>query len=420
MKYRLTKSYIDRLTVDKRTRITDTQTPQLTLRANPNGKHVFYYRARHRAAGLIERKIGPVGQWTLDQARDEAIKIAADFNQGIDPHKKKKEDQRNNLTLGELIDKFSEWNHRRATQGEISKNTCDLYHREVRRIRPGFEHRRVQEITRRQLQEYLDTLDIAASTENQTIIAVRFMYRYAQKELQINTGNPAQDLKRKRTQPRDRYLQSDEVGRLFDTLAQEDEYWQHLALILIFTGQRKGNVYQMEWREIDMERQTWTIPASKAKTRSQITVALIDEAMTIIKARYSKRNSQYVFPNRTNPDKPLIVTQYRWWMRIRERAGLQDLTIHDLRRTLASWQAKEGVGIHQIAQSLGHANISTTAKIYAHLDTSSTRGGIQKAVGAMNRARQKAPPANEIDALVEGLTPEEREALLQRLRSMGD
>ena len=418
MQQRLTKSWIDKIAVEKRTRYTDTQVPQLTLRANPNGKHAFYYRARHRAAGLIERKIGPVGQWTLDQAREEAVRLAADFNQGIDPHEKDKEEEHNRITINQLIDQFLEWTERRLQQGQIKLNTRKGYQREAKRIRAGIGTRRVTEITTRELRNFLLQQTVAPGTENQTIVALRYLFRYAKDQLEISIDNPATDLKMNRTQPRDRYLQTDEVGRFFDALALEDEHWQHLALILIFTGQRKMSVYQMEWKEIDMERRTWNIPASKSKTSKPIVVALADEAIAILEARHRKRISTFVFPSIRDSSKPQPEKTFYWWTRITKRAGIEGLTIHDLRRTLATWQAREGVSIHQISRSLGHANISTTARTYAHIDAEGTRPGIQTAIEAMNRIVGKTAPADPLDALVEGLTLEQREALLNRLRSV--
>ena len=65
MKKRLTKGWIEGIKVDKRTRFTDTTMPILTLRVTPAGGKVFYYRARHKDRGMVERKIGPFGQWTV-------------------------------------------------------------------------------------------------------------------------------------------------------------------------------------------------------------------------------------------------------------------------------------------------------------------------------------------------------------------
>jgi integrase len=55
------------------------------------------------------------------------------------------------------------------------------------------------------------------------------------------------------------------------------------------------------------------------------------------------------------------------WRRIRKRAGLPDVTIHDLRRTVASWLACSGENLAVIARVLGHTSLANTA-IYARLN----------------------------------------------------
>ena len=70
------------------------------------------------------------------------------------------------------------------------------------------------------------------------------------------------------------------------------------------------------------------------------------------------------------------------WKRILERAGIEDLRIHDLRRTLGSWQAKTGASLAIIGKSLNHKNQSTTA-IYARLDLDPVRNSVNTATSAM-------------------------------------
>lgn len=70
------------------------------------------------------------------------------------------------------------------------------------------------------------------------------------------------------------------------------------------------------------------------------------------------------------------------WKRILSRAGIDDLRIHDLRRTLGSWQAKTGASLAIIGKSLNHKNQNTTA-IYARLDLDPVRNSVNTATNAM-------------------------------------
>jgi integrase len=77
----------------------------------------------------------------------------------------------------------------------------------------------------------------------------------------------------------------------------------------------------------------------------------------------------------------------RAWQRILARAGIENLRIHDIRRTLGSWQAMTGASIPIIGKSLGHKSSAAT-QIYARLQTDPVRNSIQIAVDKMLEFRQ--------------------------------
>lgn len=77
-----------------------------------------------------------------------------------------------------------------------------------------------------------------------------------------------------------------------------------------------------------------------------------------------------------------IVEPKKAWKRVLERAGIDDLRIHDLRRTLGSWQAKTGASLTIVGKSLNHKSPSTTA-IYARLDLDPVRESVDRATGAI-------------------------------------
>ena len=90
--------------------------------------------------------------------------------------------------------------------------------------------------------------------------------------------------------------------------------------------------------------------------------------------------SEFVFPG-TGKNGHLAEPR-KGWERILKRAGIADLRIHDLRRTLGSWQAKTGASLAIIGKSLNHKHQNTTA-IYARLDLDPVRASINTATNAM-------------------------------------
>ena len=120
--------------------------------------------------------------------------------------------------------------------------------------------------------------------------------------------------------------------------------------------------------------------------------------MTILQRRKPKTPAKFVFPGEgkaghlINPDKG--------WERICERAGIdpRDLWKHDLRRTLGSWQAKQGSSLPIIGKSLNHKNVATTL-IYARLDSGPVRKSVNAATAAIQEAGQapsKVEPINNM------------------------
>ncbi len=83
------------------------------------------------------------------------------------------------------------------------------------------------------------------------------------------------------------------------------------------------------------------------------------------------------------------------WKHILEQAGLDDLCIHDLRRTLGSWQAKTGASLAIIGKSLNHKSTQTTA-IHARLDLDPVRQSVNTATSAMLKAAGLKKPAEVV------------------------
>ena len=95
----------------------------------------------------------------------------------------------------------------------------------------------------------------------------------------------------------------------------------------------------------------------------------------------SKGKSPFVFASAESKTGHLVEPK-RAWATLLKRANIEDLRLHDLRRTLGSWQAATGANSYIIGKSLNHKSQSATA-IYARLDTDPVRASINKATDAM-------------------------------------
>lgn len=156
-------------------------------------------------------------------------------------------------------------------------------------------------------------------------------------------------------------------------------------LASLLTGARRTNVLEMRWDQINLERREWLIP--KTKNGESQRLPLISAMLTLLENRKVEVNgSEWVFPGHgstghlTNPDKT--------WKRVLSRAGIDDARgtwLHDLRRSMGSWQANTGASLAIIGKSLNHKNVNTTA-IYARLAMDPVRESMEKAASAMFEA----------------------------------
>ena len=151
---------------------------------------------------------------------------------------------------------------------------------------------------------------------------------------------------------------------------------------MLFTGARKMNVLSMRWEDVHLERALWTIPLTKSGDSQRVPLA--PAAVELLTRRRERSNgSIYVFPGTRKPHRTDVKSA---WDRIRAAASLEDVRLHDLRRTLGSWQAAAGVSLPIIGKSLGHRDVQTT-QIYARLDLDPVRQAVTTATTAMLAAR---------------------------------
>jgi integrase len=130
--------------------------------------------------------------------------------------------------------------------------------------------------------------------------------------------------------------------------------------LLLLTGARLGEIITLEQSAVDFERGSARLADSKTGPK---TLRLGAAALDVI-AR-APRTGKLVFPD--GKGRPLYRSRIeRVWWSIRDRAGIPDVRLHDLRHTYASWGAMGGASMPMLGALLGHRAVNTTAR-YAHL-----------------------------------------------------
>lgn len=234
---------------------------------------------------------------------------------------------------------------------------------------------------------------------NHAIELVSMLYSKAVEWDMFEGKNPADNIRKFQFKARDRFLQPDELPRFLEAVAkQSNRTVRDFLLMLLYTGQRRRNVASMRWEEVDFHRQIWCIPDTKNGTPH--TVPLVPEAMHLLIDRVGVHDT-YVFPKQDGSG-PLWQC-WRIQYNVMKDAGISNLRMHDLRRTLASWQVATGASLPIVGRTLNHKDPKSTA-IYARLHLEPVREAMERAVTAMTTVaaettNEQPTDKREIDTL---------------------
>lgn len=379
-KINFTKAIIDALPMPeagKRDTYHDKETSGLQLRITSTGVKTFSVYRRIKGGNPERITLGRYPDMKIEQARREALRIAVDISDGKNPAEVKR-GRKEELTFSEL---FAEYLERHA---KPKKKTWFEDQAQFRLyIEKPLGKKKLSTIDRKSIAHIHGSITKAgyAPTANRVKALLSSVFGWAI-SAGLSESNPVIGVKSNKENQRDRFLQSDELPRFFQAVAKEEnETIRDYVLLSLLTGARRSNVLAMRWQDISFERAEWRIEETKNGTPQ--TVALSPEAIEILQARKSSDGGVFVFPG--NGKSGHLEEPRKGWQRILERAGIEDLRIHDLRRTMGSWQAKTGASLTIIGKSLNHKNQTTTA-IYARLDLDPVRDSVNKATSAMMQA----------------------------------
>jgi integrase len=286
----------------------------------------------------------------------------------------RKEEPRQTITFKELFDLYYE----RRVKTKL-KNQFNAYYF-YRKHGARWADVQIHEINRRDVQEWVDQLGVdSKSSATKALNTLKAIINWGmQKEHIPAMLNPCKHVEAFKDVSRERFILPGEFQIFEDALLQEPQIYQDFFRICLLTGARRSNVCSMRWDEIDFELATWTLPASKFKSGRTVILPLTEEPLNLLRRRKAaNQGSEWVFPSRrkTNTGGHVICVK-KAWNRIMKRSGLEDLHIHDLRRTLGSYLAIQGNNAFTIAKMLGHSDLRST-NMYARLDLATVRSAAQ-------------------------------------------
>ena len=364
----------------------DTENKYLRLRVTAGGSKTFYL-VRKITGRVRFIKLGRFPETSVQQARKRCEETGAKLLNGEDPANATPD----KLTFETLFGKYLEGHAKphKKTWEEDKKN-FDRYLTTLRK-------KAVADISRDKVKRLHAKLgeNNGHYAANRVLALLKVVFNYGRNTLGLALDNPAQGVKMFREQSRERFLNGEELKAFFDALYNRkpekdpknytSPQWQDFFALALFTGARRGNVQAMKWEHIDLNAGLWSIPAQEFKNGQAFQCVLAKPALEILMRRKleAAAKARYVFPAYSKSGH--VEEPKKAWKDILNRAGLEDVRLHDLRRTLGSWQAASGASLQVIGKSLGHRNQATTA-IYSRLNLDPVKASINTATAAMLQA----------------------------------
>jgi integrase len=348
----------------------DSREKGLNLYITASGHRSFMIRRKVR--GQDKRIIlGHFPEMTIEQARKAAQKAKGQIASGKDPEEEKRRIG-GDITFGDGFRKFMD------EYSRPMKKSWKYDEREVQKFLSRWMKRKMGSLGKWEVQDIHERIgrENGKYQANRILERIRAIYNKM-----ISWGwdgeNPTSGVKKFREQKRDRFIMGDEFPKFMKSLEEEEnEIARDYFCMCLLTGARKSNVLSMKWDEIDFMLEIWRIPDTK--NGEPAIIPLIGNAMELLRKRISARGeSNYVFPSKNSRSGHLADPQTAW-ERILKRAGIEDLRIHDLRRTMGSYQAITGAAMAIIGKSLGYKSTQST-EIYARLSRDPVRAAMEAA-----------------------------------------
>lgn len=355
----------------------------LKLYITSNGVKTFFVRK------FVNRKderiiIGQYPTITIEKAREKALKIKSQISDGINPNEEKRT-LRQDMTLDQFFDLYIENYSKKYKRENSIRSEKSLYKTHITK---PLGKRKLISIVKYDIEKLQNKIinQGAKYSANRTIALLRGMYNRA-----IEWGHPAQNpaihIKMLKEESRDTFLHSEDLSKFL--VALDNEPNQELADFLkvcLFTGARKSNVMSMRWGDLQRDLNRWVIPETKSGKNDALTISdFVFDILDNIQKRQDDegRSSQWVFPSEISKSGHLEEPK-GVWRRILKSAGLEDknLRIHDLRRTLGSWQTIEGASLKIVQASLLQKSSKSTEG-YARLIQDPVKKSIEKATQKM-------------------------------------
>ena len=337
----------------------DSQVAGLGCKVFPSGRkaYVLSYRTggRKRLATLAR-----CSEISLKAVRERAGSELVRIRDGeADPLERRRE-AREAPTVADALDKFfNEFAPERVEAGRLSEKTVADYRKQARRyVGPMLGPLQVVKVTHRDVERFAAKMAKTPAQRNRTLAFLSRIFTLTEHwEWRKQRTNPVRGVTRAKEQARDRVLAPSELAALAKALNDlDDQYPFPVAAIRVaaLTGLRISECLSMEWKNLSFETGRVILPKTKTGRRL---VPLAAPVLDLLAGLQKVNGNPWVFAGIRGAAVGYKMTR-RVFAEVREAAGLSDVRLHDLRRTIATSLAASGINAYTLRDVLGHATLT--------------------------------------------------------------
>ena len=399
----------------------DAKTTGLQLRVTRTGTKTFSFYRRVKSGPPVRETFGKFPGMTIAIARSKAAAINASIEDGADPSAAKRA-HRDEMTFQDVFDEFLDKKRKRKADIGLAEKTKRDYQDLVRLHLDSISGQKLSLISRSRVATIHSKISRTSKAQaNKALALISSVYSYAKDKEYFKGENPAEHMQMNSAVQRERFVNATEMPYVIGAI--ELSSLADFFKVSLLTGVRRSNIQEMTWQALDPQ-----------------TVVLIPEVVDILLARKARRapGEKFVFPGsgktghlvepKTSWSTVLRLASFAKLLDVVAATGevketecdeigslglsklkegeeklfeltkklkidpidhqVRDLRIHDLRRTLGSWQTMTGTSLPVIGKTLGHKTSQATM-IYARMDLSPVRESVNTAADAMRHAANR-------------------------------
>ena len=344
----------------------DAEVKGLGVRITPAGAKA--YILNYRVDGRMRRAtLARTADTSLHDARERAGRELTAIRNGETDPLQRRQAALKAPTVAEGLDRFfGEFVERRMADGLMAPRTVRDYRNQAdRTVRPALGAMKIASVARHDIEDAVAKR--GPVQRNRTVAFLsRLFNTFEDWEWRDPNTNPARRIEKTREQPRDRVLAPSEIQALGAALAgMGDPFIAGAIRFLLMTGWRTGEALAVRWEHVDFETGAVTLPATKTGRDVRSVGSL---ALELLDGIDRVHGNPHVFAS-GRERAVSYATLRRAFLTVCREAGIENVRLHDIRRTVATSAAAHGMSVFMLRDLLHHRTVAMASRYARRADS---------------------------------------------------